>query len=62
MRQLFDLFRDTIDTLIKTSPIVAETSMILIKRGDNTPDALGQNLWELLTQEAKPLADCNAAL
>jgi hypothetical protein len=34
--QNLDLFGDVFDTLIKTPPIAAESSMILIMRGDNT--------------------------
>jgi hypothetical protein len=53
---------DLLDTLIQAPPIAAEGLDNPDHAGRQHVDALGQNLWELLTQKAKPLAYGNAAL
>src|SRR5437762_10586166 len=60
--QHFDLFGDMLDALIEMPPIATE----VLNDPDHTRrqhvDAFGQDLWKLLTKEAKPLTDRNAAL
>ena len=62
MCQLFDLFRDAVDTLVETPPIAAELLNDPDHAGRQYVDALDDNLRKLLTKEAKPLADWNDPL
>ena len=56
MCQCFDLFGDALDTFVETPPIAAEVLNDPDHAGRQYIDPLSQNLRELLTKEAKPLA------
>ena len=62
MCKCFDLFGDALDTFVETPPIAAEVLNDPDHAGRQYIDPLSQNLRELLTKEAKPLAHWNAPL